>query len=82
MTHTMTRILSTMDKINMTEFHDETASDIFIINCVFGDKALDCRGGEINGSYFSLWEPVKVTKIHPDGFDGFIWMDLVNHVIS
>ena len=25
---------------------------------MFGEKAHDCRGGEIDGIYYSLWEPV------------------------
>ena len=48
-----------MDGINMTEFHDSTFQEIFIIDCVFGEKALNCRGGEIDGQYYSLWTPVN-----------------------
>ena len=32
--------------------------EILIFDCVFGEKAHDCRGGEIDGIYYSLWEPV------------------------
>ena len=39
----------------MTEFHDATFQEIYIIDCVFGEKALNCRGGEIDGQYYSLW---------------------------
>ena len=34
------------------------SKEILIFDCVFGEKAHDCRGGEIDGIYYSLWEPV------------------------
>ena len=48
-----------MDDVNMTDFHSTTFQEIYIIDCVFGEKALNCRGGEVDGQYYSLWTPVN-----------------------
>ena len=34
------------------------SKEILIFDCVFGEKAHDCRGDEIDGISYSLWEPV------------------------